>query len=297
MIKFLASSVAATACSIVIAMCVLFILGLIVNLFKLNYGRDAYWVFSASFIAMIIVWVVCFGFFMSEEKIRPMPQDSPPVLIPKTRKKLPEPIGYLSSKVNGTVQSIHIGGRREIVPVVQVELTRYFHEENLWVLGGGTPNGGIIQPIGRKNYFMPVLSGNLDFNWKVSKPPVTQLFEASHLENDEDGETKAWSEFRVANIIFKDEEPVSLLFKHYAYEDGKWSEIAGYEAFFDGKGMRTPDDPVVKRENKVFEHPLFTEHAKKCKQCSVKAISGEDGPVHLCEKGFKLLQQDAINDQ
>jgi len=292
MIKFLVSSVAATACSIVVAMCVLFILGLIVHIFKLNYGKDAYWAFSVAFIISIISWVVVFGFFMSSSLDNTQEKNS-------KFQKSPEPISYLSSKANGTVQSIHIGGRREIVPVVQVELTRYFHEENLWVLGGGTPNGGIIQPIGRKNYFIPVLSGNLDFNWnrKISRPPVTQLFEASELGIEEDGTANYWSEFRVANIIFKDEKPVSLLFKHYAYEDGKWSEIAGYEAFFDGKGIRTPDDPVAKRENKVFEHPLFTQHAKDCKQCGGKTTSKEGGPAPLCEKGFKLLQQDATNNQ
>jgi hypothetical protein len=43
---------------------------------------------------------------------------------------------------------------------------------------------------------------------------------------------RVWSGFRVANIIFEDEKPVSLLFKHYNYKDGKWSEVAGYEASF-----------------------------------------------------------------
>jgi hypothetical protein len=64
MIKILVSSVAATACSIIVAMCVLFVLGLIVHIFKLNYGKDAYWAFSVAFIISIISWVIVFGSFI-----------------------------------------------------------------------------------------------------------------------------------------------------------------------------------------------------------------------------------------
>lgn len=73
MIKFLVSLVAATACSIVVAMCVLFILGLIVHIFKLNYGKDAYWAFSVAFIISIISWVIFFGFFISSPPFIPVP--------------------------------------------------------------------------------------------------------------------------------------------------------------------------------------------------------------------------------
>ena len=223
--KLLSALSVATVLSILIGIVCLSILGLIVNFFKLNYGRDAYWVFSASFIAMIIGWVVCFGLFMSEEKIRPMPQDPPPALVPKTRKNLPEPINYFSTSASGNVESIHIGGRTEVVPVVCVELRKYFHEENLWELRGGEINGGIVQPEGRKNYFIPVLNGKLN-----TKYGSAQLVEASNVGWLDSGEYQ--NEFRVANIIFKEDKPVSVHFRHYNYKDGKWTEVAGYEASF-----------------------------------------------------------------
>ncbi len=216
--KFISSSLVATTFSIAIFLTSLAFLSFIVHIFKLNYGRDAYWGFSVSFIAMIIGWIFCFGFFMSEEKIRPMPKGPPPALVPKNRKNLPEPIHYFSTNAKGTVESIHVGGRTEVVPVVQVELTKYFHEEHLWELSGGE-NNGIIQPEGRKNYFIPVLSGTLDIKYGSA-----QLFETSHVGT--------WSEFRVANIVFKEEKPVSLYFIHYNYEDSEWVKVAEYEAKF-----------------------------------------------------------------
>jgi hypothetical protein len=216
--KLIVASFFATTLSILIGLFSVVLLGFIVNLLKLNYGRDAYWVFSFSFIAMIIGWIFCFGFFMSEEKTRPMPKGPPPALVPKNRKNLPEPIHYFSTNAKGTVESIHIGGRTEVVPVVQVELTKYFHEEHLWELSGGE-NNGIIQPEGRKNYFIPVLSGTLDIKYGSA-----QLVETSHVGT--------WSEFRVANIVFKEEMPVSLYFIHYNYKDSEWEKVAEYEAKF-----------------------------------------------------------------
>jgi hypothetical protein len=222
--KLISAFFFATSLSIPIGLFVVIIFGFIVNIFKLNYERDAYWVFSASFIAMILGWIICFGLFMSEiSEIRLIPKTSPPAIVEKTRSNLPEPIHYFSTNAKGTVESIHIGGRTEVVPVVQVELTKYFHEENLWVLGGGEINNGIIQPEKRKNYFIPVLSGTLDTRWGSA-----QLFEASQMESDEG----LWNEFRVANIAFKNNEPASIHFRHYNYKNGKWIEFAGYEANF-----------------------------------------------------------------
>lgn len=211
MLKFVYASLMATSCSILASVIVLLILGFIVNIFKLNYGRDAYWVFSVAFITFIASWIVVFGIFVSNDKELAI------------RRNLSDPINYLSSTATGTVESIHIGGRTEVVPVVQVELTKYFHEENLWELSGGLDNG-IVQPQGRKNYFIPVLTGKLN-----TKYGSAQLIEVSNVG----WENEKHSEFRVANIMFKDDKPVSVLFRHYNYEDGKWKEIAGYEATFD----------------------------------------------------------------
>jgi hypothetical protein len=64
--QFIIAVMGATACAILCAAVSLVVLGWIVNMFKLNYGRDAYWVFSVSFCMLIISWIVAFGFFMSQ---------------------------------------------------------------------------------------------------------------------------------------------------------------------------------------------------------------------------------------
>lgn len=64
-------------------------------------------------------------------------------------------IGYAT----GTVEAIHIGGRREVVTIEKAQLEFYPNQKgNLgkWVL-----TGDIVQPDGRKNYFMPGVSGNI----------------------------------------------------------------------------------------------------------------------------------------
>lgn len=61
-LKFLLSFTVASAISIFSAVLVLFILSYIVDIFKLNYGKDAYWVFNIAFYIAITVWIVSFFF-------------------------------------------------------------------------------------------------------------------------------------------------------------------------------------------------------------------------------------------
>lgn len=60
--KLLVSFVVASAISVFSAALVLFILAYIVDIFKLNYGKDAYWVFNFAFYVAITVWIVSFFF-------------------------------------------------------------------------------------------------------------------------------------------------------------------------------------------------------------------------------------------
>ena len=60
--KLLVSFVVASAISVFSAALVLFVLKYIVDIFKLNYGKDAYWVFNVAFYVAITVWVVSFFF-------------------------------------------------------------------------------------------------------------------------------------------------------------------------------------------------------------------------------------------
>jgi hypothetical protein len=66
MIKMIYASAVATFCSILTSALVLGFLYWIVNIFKLNYGRDAYWVFSVAFFAFLISWIVVFGLFVGQ---------------------------------------------------------------------------------------------------------------------------------------------------------------------------------------------------------------------------------------
>ena len=65
-----------------------------------------------------------------------------------------------SNSVVGNVESIHPWGRTEIVPIKDIEL-EYFEYCDEWVM-----YGGVVQPVGRKDYFMPVMKGRLNLDVK-----------------------------------------------------------------------------------------------------------------------------------
>jgi apolipoprotein N-acyltransferase len=50
----------ASAISVLSAALSLFVLKYIVDIFKLNYGQDAYWVFTVAFYVAIISWILFF---------------------------------------------------------------------------------------------------------------------------------------------------------------------------------------------------------------------------------------------
>lgn len=66
-LKFILSFLAAIAASMIIGFLSVSILTLIVDIFKINFNtnKDNYWVFSYSFVAMIISWIITFGLMMS----------------------------------------------------------------------------------------------------------------------------------------------------------------------------------------------------------------------------------------
>ena len=59
--KIFIGLIIATGVSASIGFLSLIILGYIINIFKLNYGKDAYWAFSYSFYVTIAVWIICFA--------------------------------------------------------------------------------------------------------------------------------------------------------------------------------------------------------------------------------------------
>ena len=53
------------AVSIIISVCFLLIMKTIVYIFELNYGRDVYWVLTATNYIWCITWLIAFGYFVS----------------------------------------------------------------------------------------------------------------------------------------------------------------------------------------------------------------------------------------
>lgn len=175
-----------------------------------------------------IAIITAIGFLISLFILNPLHQKN----LQKTKQfkkntEYKEPLHYISSQVEGTVESIHIWGRTEVVPIHTIQLTRYFYEDNLWVLEE-PQTGGIVQPEGRKGYFMPVMTGTLNTQYGSA-----QLVEVSNV-GWADEKDEYWSEFRVANLIFKENKPVAVYYKHYNYDyqNNSWKEIAEYEATF-----------------------------------------------------------------
>ena len=60
--KLILAAVIASMLCLSAGVLTLIILGYIVNLFKLNYNQDAYWVFTVSFYIMIVSWILSFFF-------------------------------------------------------------------------------------------------------------------------------------------------------------------------------------------------------------------------------------------
>lgn len=54
----------ASILSLIVSAIVLGICWLVVYLFRLNYGTDAYWAINASLVALYISWIVGFAYFI-----------------------------------------------------------------------------------------------------------------------------------------------------------------------------------------------------------------------------------------
>lgn len=172
------------------------------------------WIWNYGFIIFLATFVLSVGYFS---------------LVEKSQKKQPnisykEPLHYYLSSASGTVESTHAWGRTEVVPVTGVEITYYFSSD-CWVIAAD-----VVQPKGRKGYFAPVLRsenlGHIDTQYDAA-----QFIEYSNCSNEEEGVEINWTEYRCANIVFKNNEPISIHFTHINFKDNKWIPVANYEAF------------------------------------------------------------------
>ncbi len=142
----------------------------------------------------------------------------------------PKPVDrtkIVSINLSGNVESIHPWGRTEIVPMKEVEL-EYFQYCDEWVM-----YGDVIQPVDRKNYFMPVMKGHLDLN--VNETTTTWVEYGKYgtgLGEDE----KSYEDFRVAHIKVIKGRIFNIKYTHYRLDsNGSWSIIASWEAEFNDR--------------------------------------------------------------
>ena len=105
----------------------------------------------------------------------------------------------------------------------EVEL-EYFQYCDEWVM-----YGDVIQPVGRKGYFMPVLKGHLDLD--VNETTTTWVEYGKYGGLDEEAET--YEDFRVAHIKVIKGQVINIQYTHYRLDHNKsWSIIAVWEAKF-----------------------------------------------------------------
>lgn len=130
-----------------------------------------------------------------------------------------------TDNITGNVESIHPWGRTEVVLMKSIEL-EYFEYCDEWVM-----YGEVVQPTGRKGYFMPVLRGRL--NCKATKH-LTQTWIAHEIIDTMSNEKpETFEDFRVANIRAEKGKIINILYKHYRLDSNKtWSIIAVWEAKF-----------------------------------------------------------------
>jgi hypothetical protein len=113
--KLALALIGATSFSTTIAVIVIFILGWVVNAFKLNYGRDAYWVFNIAFGALIFSWIIIFAYLMTaipeKEKLTPK---EPPASTKEDSVKCKEPIEIPNVSFEEHAKNCQQCGRPEI---------------------------------------------------------------------------------------------------------------------------------------------------------------------------------------
>lgn len=129
-----------------------------------------------------------------------------------------------TNDLSGNVESIHPWGRTEVVPIKSVEL-EYFEYCDQWVM-----SGDVVQPDGRKDYFMPVMKGHLDLNVKY----MTETWvEYGSYATGPEKEAETYEDFRMAHIQIKSGRVVNIKYSHYRLDyDKSWSIIASWEAKF-----------------------------------------------------------------
>ncbi|NBX97581.1 hypothetical protein EB118_07790 [bacterium] len=209
----------------------------------------------------------------------------------------------ISTELTGNVESIHPWGRTEIVPMKSIEL-EYFEFCNEWVM-----YGDVVQPVGRKDYFMPVMRGTLNLNVKDFSQTWVEhsKFESGLIENPE-----TFEDFRVANFRIKEGEIIDINYLHYRLlSDRTWNIIASWKAivnpdipypvpantqknnapliicsFCRGTGERIEDTNLIWRDAKMALWLNKHLMSDKCTNC----IKSDDNKYKYCDEANKQYE-------
>lgn len=182
-----------------------------------------------------------------------------------------------STNVIGNVESIHPWGRTEVVPMKSIEL-EYFEYCDEWVM-----YGDVIQPTGRKDYFMPVMKGHLDLDVKDLTQTWTEY--ASYSTNlDEKAET--YEDFRLAHIKVKRGKIIDIEYTHYRLLSNKiWSIIASWKAIVN-PDISEPIAPIVEKD----DTPVIV-----CGFCKGKGQKPTDVNKLMMDAGLALFINHHLN--
>ena len=175
--------------------------------------QDKFIVIGTLFVIVIAIFCAVFLNPIHKKNIGKLSQKQP-----KNREKI------TSTSVIGMVESIHPWGRTEVVPMKSVEL-EYFEYCDEWVM-----YGDVVQPIGRKDYFMPVLKGRLDLSVK----DMTQTWtEYGSYATGLDKTAETFEDFRIAFIKVKEGKIISIKYTHYRLlSNNTWNIVSSWNAQF-----------------------------------------------------------------
>ena len=193
------------------------------------------------------------------------------------KKNLIDKQKIISNSVVGTVESIHPWGRTEIVPIKSIEL-EYFEYCDEWVM-----YGDVVQPEGRKDYFMPIMKGHLNLDVKDLTQTWTEY--ASYSTNpDEDAET--YEDFRLAHIKVKRGKIIDIEYTHYRLlSNNTWSIIASWKAVVN-PDIPEPISPIVEKN----DTPVIV-----CKFCKGKGEKPTDVNKLMMDASLALFINHHLN--
>ena len=218
----------------------------------------------------------------------------------KNTEKLPQnkPIDrqtISTNNITGNVESIHPWGRTEVVPMKSIEL-EYFEYCDEWVM-----YGEVVQPTGRKGYFMPVLRGRL--NCKATKHLTQTWIEHEIIDTMSNEKPETFEDFRVANIRAEEGKIIDINYSHYRLSsDHSWNMIASWKANVNPdvpdpvpENVQTNDVPLIVCSSCKGTGEKLTDVNKLMMDASLAIFFNHHLMVDKCEKCVKLPYGDGYD--